>query len=337
MSDYEYDDPNRADNGTFHNLYGTYNANSGEQWSAGVNEYDNLTTANLKVQNNRMAQGLDPYTGQPNANPYVPSYSYAGGSGSTPERALSTQEQARLSEDLREGNSRLGHWLGGIMKWCVVYPALAVAGFFGLWLGLRSADATWMRASPTGGVVRLALQQTFPEAALPLVSALATPKEIAEAMAPEALFAGASTPLTHANAKKKVDQGDARRGWLDLSAYLCEIDVACRAKAREVGPEMAARVFNWSTEYLVEKARHGNAHAAATLCVFPLLLDPDQSAAELAWNVCSYAVYNAKITSHKPREMLAQMQQQTWFSVARWAATDPALVIQRWARSVTAP
>lgn len=330
----DYNDPNRRADGTFHNVYGS-NATHGDQYQAGVNKYDTPFIANIKVQNDRFSRGLDPYTGLARVN-YVPSSGGSAlfGSGTSvfqPE-PLTAEQQEKLSQELRASNARLGRTLGGLARWLLVYPLFALAGFFLLWGGLRAADAAWMDSSATGGIVRQALARTFPGSELPPVSAFASPKEIAGAMTPEALFAGAATPLTRSNAKQKVAPGDARREWLDLSAYLCEIDAACRAQAMKTNPALAANIFNWSVEYLVEKARRGNARAAESICTFPLLVAPDQKSAALAWNVCAYASYEAALPTTKPRHMLEQMRNSYWFKAAQWAAVGPVSVIQGWTK-----
>lgn len=334
----DYNDPNRRPDGTFHNVYGT-NATHGDQYQAGVNSYDSPFSASLKVQNDRFSRGLDPYTGLARveyagtAGGYSGTYS-GGGSGTSVFRPdhLTPEQQALASEALRESNDRLGRNLGRLARWFLVYPVLAIAGFFLAWGSLRAVDAAWMQATPSGGVVRMALEKTFPGAELPPVSAFATPREIAAAMTPEALFAGAATPLTRANASQKVAQGDARREWLDLSAYLCQVDAGCREKALKTDPALAANVFNWSVEYLIEKARRGNARAAETICVFPLLVGPDQNSAALAWNVCAYATYEAHLLTRTPHGMLERMRNSVWFDIARWAAVGPVSVIQGWTK-----
>lgn len=332
-----YNDPNRREDGTYTVLHGTY-ANNWEQSQAGVNRYDNPFTADQKVRYERTLRGLDPNTGGIKYD-YVPVGGYSGGSysgGGTsvfrPEPLTPEQQEAR-SKELREENERLGRWLGALARWLFVYPIVGLAAFFLTWGGLRAADSAWMNASPDGGLARMALAKTFPGAELPPVSAFATAKEISAAMTPEALFAGAATPLTRANAKQKIAPGDAKREWLDLSAYLCQVDATCRAKAMKASPAMAANVFNWSVEYLIEKARSGNAKAAETLCAFPLLVDINQNSAKLAWNVCAHATYGAKLATKKPHEMLNQMRASYWFQAAQWAAISPVEVIQGWTKA----
>jgi len=212
------------------------------------------------------------------------------------------------------------------LKWLVIAPVVLAAGLFAVWIGVRSVDGMLMANSPTGGLVGLAASQILDSHRPPLANSIASGKEIAHAMTAANLMTAMHEPLrTRANEKIPANS-QLNRADLKVSAYLCQLNQACRAELIKQGQPYINTATGWGVEYLEERAKAGQPDAAYTACLLPLMPGHDHDSAQIALNTC----FNQ--TRNNPHNILisqlyAQMQSSPAFIAAVFESSNPMQVL----------
>jgi hypothetical protein len=281
-----YQDPNRNAAGEYHYLgFGT---RPGEQWGAGVNQYDDVISAGFKVRNQRVAAGLDEFTGLPKST--GPSgYGYAAG-GSSGLYAVD--------------ESQIGAVLWGVVKWTLLWPALLLLVVCAAALAAAAANSAWRDSGPGRGLAAATARAVAPGASLAPPSAYLSPKQMAAALDLNALLRSIGSRRAESNEL--------------ASAYLCQLHAEC---ARAAEARSGALVASRAEIFLIMEAKRGYGTAAADACLLPLLTGVRLQPVSLARSGCYVAARNAR--SERARELSARLA-SSWLAqgarMVEWVA-----------------
>lgn len=260
-----YDDPSRTEGGQF---YSNPTANVYEQANAGVNWNDSPMTASFKVQNQRSAMGLDPYTGGPKM-PDI-STTYNGGGYSRSGSSGSSDPP---------GEGQILQILGSLFMWVVVGPAAIFAALGGLLYGARALEGP--KLAEHGSSMEFSSYKLSPP------STYLTAKELATPIDPKALLARFHEPLP----SKKVDPSRLHSKAIIVEAYRCQTQLGCRQEMAKLDAVAADNLPYVAAGFFVPLIAKGDERAARDMCILPLMSGSSYRDVLVASAVCSQAIH----------------------------------------------
>ena len=278
---HEYDDPSRNSDGQFHYHVGA-NATSGEQSLAGVNRDDGYLTAQIKTEQYRQSQGLDPQTGLVRPVPFDRSGGYGPYTPSRPDGAST-------------GPGMLAA-LGRLIKVAILWPAaIAIA------LGAIAAGLLMLSKSLDGATLtaRAAKNEFGYYQPVPLTSRF-TAKELAFPVTPASILA---TWKSFSAKEATVPQKQSLAGY----AYRCMLQEGCRGSLMKLDARLGAELPMLAAGFLIPLVKNGDQSAARDLCLFTINVGISYKDMLTARYLCSRA-QNLNPTSESSVKALSQLE-----------------------------
>jgi hypothetical protein len=273
--------PNRSPGGQYYSLSGS--SGTGEQVLAGIHPGDSYTSAQLKLQNYRLANNQDIHTGRnyqiesPRAwNP-------------TDYRAIEVQKEVIINDDsapifqqkikvVKTGEFEEKRFIGSLLKWlfapiAVIFCFIFVLG--ALWLIVRLADEAWSKYDQNGGLVRIAAKQVFLDQEMYSPSSYLSAKDRSRVLGTDdflGLIKKIKLPRSNIGNgsqfnSKNINKQDTT---LLVSAYRCETDLVCRQAVERLGTPATAYTLEMATLFLAAKMNSGSRFAEHDICLLPI-------------------------------------------------------------------